>query len=49
MGYSHESLPSGLQLLGQPWTEPILIELAFAYEQTTRHRIPPATAPSLRH
>jgi hypothetical protein len=27
MGYSYESLPSGLQLLGRPWSEPILIEL----------------------
>jgi len=35
MGYSHESLPSGLQLLGRPWSEPILIELAYVYEQAT--------------
>jgi amidase len=48
MGYTYESLPSGLQLLGQPWSEPILIELAYAYEQATRHRVPPTTLPSLR-
>ena len=24
MGYSHESLPSGLQLLGRPWSDPLL-------------------------
>jgi amidase len=47
MGYSHESLPSGLQLLGQPWSEPILIELAYAYERATQHRVPPTTVPSL--
>ena len=47
MGYSHESLPSGLQLLGRPWSEPILIGLAYAYEQATRHRVPPTTVPSL--
>jgi hypothetical protein len=47
MGYSHESLPSGLQLLGRPWS-PNLIELAYAYEQVTRHRVPPTTVPSLR-
>lgn len=47
MGYSHESLPSGLQLLGQPWSESILIELAYAYEQATQHRVPPTTVPSL--
>jgi Asp-tRNA(Asn)/Glu-tRNA(Gln) amidotransferase A subunit family amidase len=48
MGYSHESLPSGLQLLGRPWSDSLLIELAYAYEQTTRHRVPPTTVPSLR-
>ena len=48
MGYSHESLPSGLQLLGRPWSEPILIELAYVYEQATRHRVPPTAVPSLR-
>jgi amidase len=47
MGYTHESLPSGLQLLGRPWSEPILIELAYAYEQATQHRVPPTTVPSL--
>jgi len=47
MGYSYESLPSGLQLLGRPWSEPILIELAYAFEQATRHRVPPATVPPL--
>ena len=47
MGYTHESLPSGLQLLGRPWSEPILIELAYAYEQATQHRVPPTTVLSL--
>jgi len=47
MGYSHESLPSGLQLVGRPWSESILIEIAYAYEQATRHRVPPSTVPSL--
>ncbi len=49
MGYTHESLPSGLQLLGRPWSDPLLIELAYAYEQATRHRVPPTTVPSLRY
>jgi len=48
MGYSHESLPSGLQLIGLPWSEPILIEIAYAYEQATRHRVPPSAVPPLR-
>lgn len=47
MGYTHESLPSGLQLIGRPWSEPILIEIAYAYEQATQHRVPPSTVPPL--
>ncbi|MFP4623726.1 MAG: amidase family protein, partial [Gemmatimonadota bacterium] len=40
-------LPAGLQLLGRPWSEPTLIRLAFAYEQATGHRRPPASTPPL--
>ena len=47
MGYTYEDLPSGLQIVGRPWTEPLLIEIAYAYEQSTRHRKPPAAAPRL--
>ena len=47
MGYSYENLPSGLQLIGRPWSEPILIEIAYAYEQATQHRVPPSTVPPL--
>jgi amidase len=42
MGYTHEDLPSGLQIIGRPWSEPLLIGIAYAYEQATRHRKPPA-------
>jgi len=49
MGTTYEDLPSGLQIIGRPWTEPILIEIAYAYEQATRHRKPPATTPRLDH
>jgi Asp-tRNA(Asn)/Glu-tRNA(Gln) amidotransferase A subunit family amidase len=45
MGYTYEDLPSGLQIIGRPWTEPLLIEIAYGYEQATRHRKPPATTP----
>jgi Asp-tRNA(Asn)/Glu-tRNA(Gln) amidotransferase A subunit family amidase len=48
MGYSYESLPSGVQLIGRPWSEPILIQVAYAYEQATQHRVPPSTLPPLR-
>ena len=48
MGYTHGQLPAGLQLLGRAWGEPTLIGLAYSYEQATRHRRPPASAPPLR-
>ena len=47
MGYVQGDLPVGLQMLGDAWSEPVLIRLAYAYEQATRHRRPPATAPPL--
>jgi Asp-tRNA(Asn)/Glu-tRNA(Gln) amidotransferase A subunit family amidase len=47
MGYARESLPVGLEFLGAPWSEPTLIKLAYSYEQATRHRRPPSTAPPL--
>jgi amidase len=48
MGYTYEDLPSGLQFIGRPWSEPLLIGLAYAYEQATHHRKSPATVPSLK-
>lgn len=42
MGYWQDRLPAGLQLVGRPYAEGILIEMAYAYEQRTRHRRPPA-------
>ena len=48
MGYTRGTLPAGLQLLARPWAEETLFRLAFAYEQSTRHRHPPATVPPLR-
>jgi len=47
MGYTYEDLPSGLQIIGRPWSEPLLIEIAYAYEQATHHRKAPATTPAL--
>jgi amidase len=41
-------LPAGLQFLGRAWTEPLILRLAYAYEQGTHHRRPPASAPPLR-
>lgn len=49
MGYTRGgTLPAGLQLFGRAWSEPTLIRLAYAYEQATRHRRPPAATPPLR-
>jgi Asp-tRNA(Asn)/Glu-tRNA(Gln) amidotransferase A subunit family amidase len=43
MGYTRgNTLPAGLQFFGRAWTEPRLLQLAFAYEQATHHRRPPA-------
>ncbi|GAB4528886.1 MAG: amidase [Parvularculaceae bacterium] len=41
MGFSYGALPAGLQILGRPYSEGLLIKLAYAYEQATRHRRPP--------
>ena len=48
MGYTRGTLPAGITFFGRAWSEPTLIKLAFAYEQATRHRRPPPTAPPLR-
>lgn len=48
MGWVRDGmLPVGLQLLGDRWSEPRLIALAYAFEQATRHRRPPVTTPPL--
>ena len=41
MGFWQNWLPAGLQIVGRPFTEGLLIELAYAYEQKTNHRKPP--------
>ena len=40
-------VPVGIEFLGRPWSESVLIEIAFGYEQATRHRRPPPTTPPL--
>jgi amidase len=42
------TLPAGLQFFGRAWSEPTLLRLAYAYEQATHHRRPPAATPPLR-
>jgi amidase len=41
-------VPVGIEFLGRPWSEKLLIEIGYGYEQATRHRRPPPTAPPLR-
>jgi len=48
MGFSHGTLPAGLQILARPYAEGLLFSLAYAYEQATRHRHPPARFPPLK-
>jgi len=42
MGFSGGNLPVGLEFLGRMYAEPTLIKLVYAYEQGTKHRVPPA-------
>jgi amidase len=40
MGFVDE-LPVGVSFFSKAWSEPLLIEIAFSYEQTTKHRKAP--------
>jgi Asp-tRNA(Asn)/Glu-tRNA(Gln) amidotransferase A subunit family amidase len=46
-GFFADGLPIGLEFLARPFAEGLLIKAAYDYEQTTRHRRPPATVPAL--
>jgi amidase len=46
-GFTDDGLPVGVEFLGRVWSEPKLIALAYAYEQATHHRRPPASTPAL--
>src|SRR5436309_10142381 len=47
-GFTTDNLPVGITFFGKAFSEPILLKLAYAYEQATHHRIPPKTTPPLR-
>jgi len=40
-------VPVGIELLGPDWSEPVLLKLAYAFEQIAKVRKPPASTPSL--
>lgn len=47
-GFTPAGFPVSVELLGRAFDEPTLLGLAFAFEQATKHRRPPATTPPLR-
>jgi Asp-tRNA(Asn)/Glu-tRNA(Gln) amidotransferase A subunit family amidase len=48
MGFTRGTLPAGMTIYGRPWSEAALLKFAYAYEQATHHRHPPASTPPLR-
>jgi len=42
-----EGLPIGISFFGKAWSEPKLVEIAYAFEQATKHRITPDFKKSL--
>jgi amidase len=45
IGYTgNGTTPMGMQILGQAWTEPMLIGYAYSYEQATHRRVPATVA-----
>jgi len=46
-GFTSDDLPAGITFLGRPYDDANMIRLAYAYEQATRHRRPPAALPEI--
>jgi amidase len=49
MGFTLDNLPTGLQIVGKLFEEPVIIKIAYAYEQATKHRKPPKAFPALKN
>ena len=48
-GFTVDGLPVGLELMGRPFTEGMLLQYAYAFEHRTHHRRPPGATPALNH
>jgi Asp-tRNA(Asn)/Glu-tRNA(Gln) amidotransferase A subunit family amidase len=46
-GYTRDNLPAGITFLGRPYDDANMIKFAYAYEQATRRRKPPASVTPL--
>ena len=46
-GMTPDGMPLGIEFLGRPFSEPTLLNIAYAYEQGTLHRAPPVSVPAL--
>jgi Asp-tRNA(Asn)/Glu-tRNA(Gln) amidotransferase A subunit family amidase len=46
-GFTRDNLPAGITFLGRPYDDGNMIKLAYAYEQATLHRRPPAATTPL--
>jgi Asp-tRNA(Asn)/Glu-tRNA(Gln) amidotransferase A subunit family amidase len=46
-GFTRDNLPAGVCFIGRPYDDGNLIKFAYAYEQATQHRKPPASTTGL--
>lgn len=46
-GFTRDNLPGGITFLGRPYDDGNMIKFAYAYEQATHHRKPPASVTGL--
>ena len=46
-GFTADGLPVGLEFVAKPYDEPTVFRLGYAFEQNTRHRRAPESAPEL--